>query len=223
MEIGQQQRVMNEVMLRTMEFRNNILFPREMPTFTTEVYNPTTGTWTSTVGERWPVANEDFVPIPVYPETTEQDIRAPIIGAWTLESQGLFGTMDLIYDPPVFFAGETAMHRRIGRTEIMPSVLAAVLGREPDGQLDDPDEWPNQQTIELPSDEDLKKDVKSTNEEAQCVSCYENIPNCKIEPCGHVCQCVNCCLQTFKKHKMTTCPVCRAKVTKVSNVVSNIN
>lgn len=198
-------------------------------TTTTGIYNPTTGIWSDGVGNsimitpqgtitRFPMfrslSQTDMTPIFPSQTTGNTRFRFPLLispsqtDMDTIVPVPTFPTY-IPEIPPTYYS-----FRRTNRRDVLPAIVAAILAANPYTPLQI-ELVVQRQMIGLPSDEDLRNDKKSTDEENQCVSCYENIPNCRIEPCGHVCQCVKCSLDGFKKNKLKACPICRSDVTKV--------
>lgn len=62
-----------------------------------------------------------------------------------------------------------------------------------------------------PSEQDEKTDKPAKEGEPACLVCYENIQNCAMFPCKHLCVCVTC------SRKLKICPVCRSEIKSVVN------
>lgn len=62
-----------------------------------------------------------------------------------------------------------------------------------------------------PSEQDEKSDRAAKEGEPTCLVCYENIQNCAMFPCKHLCVCVTC------SRKLKICPVCRTEINSVVN------
>ena len=57
-----------------------------------------------------------------------------------------------------------------------------------------------------------EKRVKELQDEKSCKICLDKTIDCVIQPCGHLCACLECA-RALKK-----CPVCRVKITEIIKV-----
>jgi hypothetical protein len=61
------------------------------------------------------------------------------------------------------------------------------------------------------------KDVPTEDMEKACAICFDNVKNCVVLPCAHMCMCGACATS----YAAPTCPVCRGKVESIIRVFSS--
>ena len=54
-----------------------------------------------------------------------------------------------------------------------------------------------------------------SNGPGECTVCYENVVDCVLYQCGHMCMCYECALQQWKGRGQGFCPICRSPIRDV--------
>ena len=54
-----------------------------------------------------------------------------------------------------------------------------------------------------------------SNGPGECTVCYENIVDCVLYTCGHMCMCFDCAIKQWKGQGQGFCPICRSQIRDV--------
>nr|XP_042899868.1 protein neuralized [Parasteatoda tepidariorum] len=78
-------------------------------------------------------------------------------------------------------------------------------------------------TVTLPSnipsmDEIAGPSSEDTNSDKICVVCFEELANCALYRCGHVCMCYDCAHKMWNPGSNVQCPICREPIRDVIKI-----
>lgn len=134
----------------------------------------------------------------------------------TMKTYSYFLKRQKLQKPVVRFKGTekefSLLYKNIIKSEIVPSFSKCLNHKQSKGRM----------KKKSAMQRGGKRQQNQDDEVGHCVICLDKTANCVIEPCGHLCLCVECKDDFQASNLNQVCPLCRTAITSISKVSNRI-